>query len=234
MAKNCKIMKMTKSFPFTVIIVSLLLFLITTGCDRNKITTMSVSLKMKTKSVQISNKTASANNQLDFDDGYVIIREIVFDGDRVSEGAVSITHEQISKIDLMTGVATPPVDVTIPPGEYRDINLGIEIQDEDSIPSIVAEGTYTNDSGVSTPVRFEFNSGEVFEAEASAHTFDNGSSAIAEIDFSPALWFSTVTGGMLDSAQRVNGVILINENNNSEIFDIVADKLDDATDAEFK
>ncbi len=114
------------------------------------------------------------------------------------------------------------------------MNLGIEIQDVDATPSVVADGTYTDADGAETPVRFEFNSGEVFEANASSHTFEAGSSAIAEIDFSPAVWFSTITGTQLDNADRVEGVILVNESNNSAIFDIVADRLDNATQAEFK
>jgi len=126
------------------------------------------------------------------------------------------------------------VEVTIPVGDYNSVNLGIEIQDVDATPSVIAEGIYTDASDTAIPVKFEFNSGEVFEANAESHTFAEGSSAIAEIDFSPAVWFSTITGEMLDNAEQVDGVILVNESTNSAIFDIVADKLDDATDAVFR
>ena len=49
---------------------------------------------------------------------------------------------------------------------YTSVNLGIELQDENSTPSVVIRGTYTNSDGIDIPIRFEFNSGEVFEANA--------------------------------------------------------------------
>ncbi len=223
-------MKKRKINLFILFLFSLVGVLVFTGCKKKDTeTAVSVSIKMKTTDVNFKNTPT-----LEFHSGYVVIREIVFDGDLENGGSVSITHEQISKIDLATGLADPEVNVYIPAGSYRYVNLGIEIQDENDIPSVVAEGIYTDSTGQQIPVRFEFNSGEVFEANADAYTFEPGRSAIAEIDFSPAVWFSTVTTAMLDNAERVNGVILINESVNTDIFDIVADKLDDATDAQFK
>ncbi len=219
-----------------IIIMSILLGTVFISCksdDDNTDTTISISLKMKTTNTPIT-RSANNSNSLVFNSGSVTIREIVFDGYRALEDSVSITHEQISTINLETGVASPPVNVIIPPGEYTSVNLGIELQDVNDLPTVIAEGVYTDAEGIETPLKFEFNSGEVFEAEAVAHTFESGTSAIAEIDFSPAIWFSTVTGIMLDNAIRVDGVILVNENTNSDIFEIVADKLDEVTEAEFR
>jgi len=220
-------------------ITSLLVFtaLLFNSCDKDddaNDTTMRISLKMNTTITPTAKSIAV--NTLVFNSGSVIIREIVFDGERVSSSGTvseSITHEQISTINLATGVASPSVEVTIPFGEYIDVNLGIEIYDEVDAPSVIAEGIYINESGTEIPVRFEFNSGEVFEVDAEAHTFTEGSTAIAEINFSPAIWFSTISGAMLDDAIQVEGVILINESTNSTIFDIVADRLDNATQGVF-
>jgi hypothetical protein len=171
---------------------------------------------------------------IEFLTGQVTIREIVFDGDIIGSESVSISHEQVATIDLATGIVTPAVEVVIPFGDYNSVSLGIEIDDVDASPSIMAQGTYTDVNSVVTEVHFEFNSGEVFEAEAESHTFEEGTRAIAQIDFSPAVWFSQVTEAMLDNAVRVNGIIMINESTNEDIFDMVADKLDDVTDATFK
>lgn len=223
---------------FQITALSVLSVLIFTNCsddDTNSGASMKLAIKMNTTST--STTKAMNANSLVFNTGSVIIREIVFDGDMVtgdSTKSVSITHEQIATIDLVTGNATPSVEVEIPVGTYRSVNLGIEIQDENDIPSVVAEGIYTNVDGIETPVRFEFNSGEVFEAEAPEHTFQDGTNAIAEIDFSPAVWFSTITSTQLDNATRTDGVIVVSESSNSAIFDIVADKLDNATQATFK
>ncbi|RMG73538.1 MAG: hypothetical protein D6722_03620 [Bacteroidetes bacterium] len=85
------------------------------------------------------NKTDAGT--LVFDSGFMVIREIVLDGDVQGAPSVSMTHEQISTIDFATGVASPPVNVEIPAGQYRSVYLGIEIQDENDDPTIVVEGT---------------------------------------------------------------------------------------------
>lgn len=192
---------------------------------------MVVSFKMRTTTNSV--QRVGVNNSIQWTSGSVMIREIVFDGDKKRGDDVSISHEQISTINLMTGTASPEIEIMIPAGDYNSINMGIEIQDDNDDPSVVSDGTYTDGSGNQYPIRFEFNSGEVFEANASSHTFENNASPIAEIDFSPAVWFSTITSAQLDNADRVNGAILIDESNNSDIFTIVADKLDEATQAYF-
>lgn len=186
---------------------------------------------------QLENKTGrvAATNDLVFSTGSIKFREVVFDGDRVDNGqSISITHEQIATIDFATSTVSPAVVVEIPAGEYQSIYLGIEIQDEGSTPSVVIEGTYTNSNDVTTPIRFEFNSGEVFEAQAASATLNANQNVVAKITFDPQYWFSTITATQLDNAAIVDGKILINATNNTAIYTVVADRLDDATDAVFQ
>ncbi|MCF6365316.1 MAG: hypothetical protein L3J35_03855 [Bacteroidales bacterium] len=220
-----------KKYSKLIAIILIAGVVITTITSCKKEAGLDVTFKMRTTT---TTPVTKAVNSLEWTSGSVTICEIVFDGDMTDGESVSITHEQISTIDLITGNATPEILVTIPMGEYKSVNLGIEIFDENDTPSVITEGTYTNADGVVTPIRFEFNSGEVFEANAASHTFKKGDSPVAEIDFSPAFWFSTITAAQLDNATRVEGVIIVSESYNSGIFDIVADKLDDATQAYFK
>jgi len=170
-----------------------------------------------------------------FNSGYVVVREVVFDGNMADGRTISITEEKITTIDMVTGVANPPFLMDIPAGTYNSVNLGIEIQDETDRPSVVAEGVFTNAAGVATPVRFEFNSGEVFEASSDEPvTLAAATPATAKITFDPHVWFSTITAVQLNNAVRTNGVIIVSETRNTAIFNIVADRLDDATDAEFR
>jgi len=178
-----------------------------------------------------------AAKTLEFNSGSITVREIVFDGERQGASSVSITHEQISTIDFATGVSTPDIGtVNIPAGTYTSVNLGVELQDENDDPTVVLEGTYVNADGISIPIRFEFNSGEVFEADAAGPiTLAVEQSAIAKITFDPSDWFSTITTTQLDNASLdSNGVIVISETSNAGIFDIVADRLDLATSAVFE
>ncbi len=187
----------------------------------------------------INRENSSINKRsaglLSFNSGFITIREIVFDGERQGAPSVSITHEQISTIDFATGVATPPVNVEIPAAQYGSVNLGIEIQDENDDPTIVIEGQYTRTDGTTSPIRFEFNSGEVFEAEAENASVPSNVPAIAKITFDPISWFDRVNVNQLDRAKvNNNGVIIISEERNEAIFDVVADGLDRNTEASFQ
>ena len=170
-----------------------------------------------------------------FNEGYVIVREVVFDADKEGGETISFTEEQITTIDIVTSNANPPFIMTIPPGVYTSVYLGIEIQDETEKPSVVAKGIYTNRAGVQTPLRFEFNSGEVFEASSDdvAVTILHDTPVTAKISFDPHDWFSIITPTQLDNAARTNGVIIISETHNTAIFDLVADRLDELTEADF-
>jgi hypothetical protein len=184
-------------------------------------------------SAGVVNKTNSGT--LSFDSGFITIREIVFDGDRQGASSVSITHEQISTIDFATGLVSPPIEVEIPAGEYKSVNLGIEIQDENAGPAIVIEGEYTRTDGSISPIRFEFNSGEVFEAEAESAAIPSNIPAVAKITFDPVAWFNGVSAQKLDNANvDANGVIVISETSNAAIFDLAADGLDRNTEAVFQ
>lgn len=208
-----------------------------TSCQKDDVDS-SLRFQMSSE-VGTVNQKISAANTLQFTSGHVIIREIVFDGDRKGQEDVSITHEQISQIDLVTGIGSPEVNVQIPPGEYTSVNMGIEILDDDDIHplAVLCEGTYYDANNTAVPVRFEFNSGEVFEANTNGSTvkIKSATSPLVKISFDPLVWFSTITRSQLDNAQRdSNGVIVVSSSMNTNIFSIVADKLDDATQATFQ
>ena len=108
------------------------------------------------------------------------------------------------------------------------------MQDDGSDPSVVIEGTYTNSDEVDIPIRFEFNSGEVFEANATSVTIEAGSTITGRITFDALAWFSTISATQLDDATLTDGTMIISATSNSTIFDTVADRLDIATDAVFE
>ena len=182
-----------------------------------------------------SSSALSAEN-LQFSSGSITIREIVFDGENQTTGkSVSLTHEQIVVIDLETGISSPPIEsVLIPSGTYTSANLGVELQDVNSIPTLVIEGTYTRSNATTAPVRFEFNSGEVFEANATIVTIVEDRPAVAEITFDPIVWFEVISTAQLDDADTIDGVIVIKEGFNDSLFNAVADRLDTSTQAAFE
>ncbi len=220
----------------TKIVITALFLVLFTACEEEPIFEGDGTVAFRfdiNKGDGAVNKTSAG--MLSFDSGFIVIREIVFDGERQGASSVSITHEQVSTIDFATGIASPPVNVVIPAAQYKSINLGIEIQDVNNDPTIVIEGEYERTDGSISPIRFEIVSGEVFEAEAENASVPSNVPAIAQITFDPVSWFDRVSANQLDNANTdSNGVIVISETNNSAIFDKVADGLDRNTQAVFQ
>ena len=210
-----------------------------TSCNKNEIVTPGLAqfrLGANTTSTNTVTQTGRVNatNDLQFTSGIITFREVVFDGELESGNSVSITHEQIAIIDYATGVITPEIIIVVTAGTYRSVNLGIELQDDGSDPSMVLEGTYTNSNDVVIPIRFEFNSVEVFEANAQVVTLSTDTDVGGNITGDALDWFSEVTASELDAASQFNGTIVISETSNPDIFDIVADRLDVGTEAVFE
>ncbi len=173
-------------------------------------------------------------NTLAFTSGTIRLTQIQFEAETDSD-SIEVDIEQVVEIDFATGETTPNLDhLTFPAGTYNEVEVELELLDENSTPSIVIEGTYTDANDQTHPIRFEFNSGETFEVEKEGQiVIAEGTSVIAEIEFDPGVWFAGVTREELSQATKNNdGVIVISENSNAEIFDIVADGLDVATEVE--
>ena len=203
-----------------------------TACSKDDAAATGIELRMEIDKSVLNYRSAG---DLQFTDGHIRIREVVFDGDRVGGESVSISHERVVTFDFATGLGDPADQVIeIPAGEYRSVYLGIELQDENNDPSLVVTGTYEKADGVAYPIRFEFNSGEVFEAEAATATVDPGTTAISRITFDPHAWFRPVSYDRLENASvNADGVIVVSEISNAAIFDLVADGLDMSTEAVF-
>lgn len=179
------------------------------------------------------NKQSSNSGSFVFDEGFITLTAIEYEAENGLE-SVEFELEQIVVIDYATGIPNQDIrSIEIPAGTYEEVSVELEIYDETDEPSVVLLGTYTSPEGTSFPVRFEFNSGETFEVEREGTiVFAEGQSALAEITFDASAWFAGVTDALMADANESEGVIVISETHNSEIFDIVADGLDLATELE--
>lgn len=204
-------------------------------------TTLAVNFNTITSPFSTQMQSASFKKQLSssgsfvFNDGFIILTALEYEAENGLE-SVEFELEQVVVIDFATGIPNPDIRaIEIPAGTYEEVSVELEIFDETEEPSVVLTGTYTSPDGTAHPVRFEFNSGETFEVEREGTiVFAEAQSAIAEITFDPSAWFSEVTDELMADATQSDGVIVISETQNSEIFDIVADGLDLATDLEIE
>lgn len=198
--------------------------------------TVGMSFKGNTTQIGVPNGRVQANS-LEFTSGNIRLVQIQFQAETDEGDSIEADIEQIVEIDFATGVTTPDLgNLVFPVGTYSEIEVELELQDENNQPSVIIEGTFTDTNDQTNPIRFEFNSGETFEVEKEGRiTFAEGANVLAEVTFDPGVWFAGVTTEQLSRAGKNNdGVIVINETNNPEIFDIVADGLDLATEVEIK
>ena len=173
-----------------------------------------------------------AANTLEFTTGSITLREIQFETETDKTDSVEVNFETEVVIDFATGATTPDLsNLTFPAGTYTAARVELELQDNTTTPSVIINGTFTDREDVTHTIRFEFNSGETFEVEKEGSiTIGAGASVVAEVTFDPSVWFAGVTSSMLESATKDNdGVIIISETSNPDIFDIAADGLDLAT-----
>ena len=196
--------------------------------------TVNLSFSGNTSTITVPGGRAEANS-LEFTSGTIRLRQIQFEAEAEGGDSIEVEIEQIIDIDFATGATTPDLsDLVFPIGTYDEMRLELELQDENRIPSVVIEGTFTDAEDQAHPIRFEFNSGETFEVEKEGRVvFEAGTQVLAEVTFDPGVWFAGVTMEELSAATKNNdGVIVISETSNAEIFDIVADGLDLATEVE--
>jgi len=155
----------------------------------------------------------------------VQVLEVVFDADGPDD-SISLSQEQKIAVDLSDGAFDDFAPIELAPGTYGSPYLGIEVWDDTTAPGIVLEGTLDGQA-----VRFEFNSGEVFEAESESVTVPEGEVLVVVHTLDPGAWFAGVVSASLDVGE--DGVALISTTSNASVFDRVADRLDQTTDGTF-
>lgn len=85
-------------------------------------------------------------------------------------------------------------------------------------------GEYTHTNGSKFPIRFLFNSGEVFEATLASYLIEAGTNISCWLELDPNGWFSVVPQSNLDDATSVldsDGVMIISESVNTTVYDLV-------------
>jgi hypothetical protein len=225
------------------IILFIVLVLSLTACDKEQNQwkqPVDVEITMDVK------RTTTASNPLSFDSGELVLADFSIEGERLQAEGVSFSKEFAQGLripfDPNTGIAE--LDFEIPQGTYSSIAVTFSTYDDLAQPNIVLEGIYTNSSAVDVPFRFEFMSSEEFSIVAED---DTGANSIVlnkdvpskgNIRLDPFYWFDLISTSRLDNAvlSNVDGVqtLLINDQVNTDIYDDVADRIDEQTEMLFE
>ena len=221
-----------------LLLMGIVLFTIACSNDNDDSPSIDINFKTNTNSSALPKASLqSAANSLSFTSGTITLTQIQFEVENDEGDSVEVNIEQIVNVDFATGATSPNLNgLELPVGTFVESRVELELLDNTSTPSVVIEGTFVDSNNQSHPIRFEFNSGETFEVEREGMViFDSGTNVIAEVTFDPIVWFAGVTTNMLEQATKNNnGVIVVSETSNANIFDIVADGLDLATEIEIQ
>lgn len=180
----------------------------------------------------------SATGTLSFTEGYIAISKLEFEAEADNDSIeIEFELEQNTLIDFATGSTTPDIStISIPAGTYEEVEVEIDLREDSEEPAIRLFGTYTAPDGVEHSIRFEYNSDESFEVEREGLIlFTENQIAIAQITFDPITWFAAVSDeNYVNATKDTEGVIVISSTQNTEIYDVVADGLDLASEVEMK
>ncbi len=219
----------------------LIILFVFTACNKKNIwkEPTDVGFKINIKKTDIIDK------RFNFTDGTIIIAEFEFEGEREQADDVYFSKSFPGglNIDFDPDTPIPELDFDIPQGTYTGISVAFDTFDDLGYNNIVVNGTYTNPEGEKLPLRFEFRSGEYFVITAEDYSgnsqiiLDADIPASATIVLNPVYWFQKISSSLMNDAvlTEINGkeTILINDTVNENIFDIVADRLDESTETVF-
>lgn len=221
----------------------LLLFLIALaalGCKKNQLkqpTDVSFTIDI--------NRTASSDGKLVFNSGTIALASFDIEGKRQEGDPISFTRNFSEGLTVNFDPNNPisEIQYDIPQGVYTELTISFETFDDNGGSTITVLGTYTNNQGNPIPVIFEFMSSETFEIEGDDSVnsglivLDKDTPANAFVQLDPIHWFDILTNNQLENATltNINGVmtLLINENVNDNLYDIMADRIDESTEAIF-
>lgn len=211
------------------------------GDDVNPDAQIPFSFGLKETSTSNTNARIQSSH-LSFSGGHALISSISFEAESVHDVDsldIEFELEKIIKADL-SNLTEPDYVANIPPGEYEEVEIEVEIKDTENEPGILFEGTFTNADGKEIPIKFDYRDGFEFEiegeaADGQAIVLKSAEDPLAQITFDAQAWFSDVTHDDLEQAQLdSNNVLLITENFNTYIYDKVVNRMGEAEEAVFQ
>lgn len=184
-------------------------------------------------------KSSAINNQLTFTGGEIVIEYFEFDGDREKGDDVFFGK------DFADGLTIPfdetleieGLDFVIPQGIYKRLDIRFKTSDDVTETTLVLNGNYSYSGGGTIPVRFEIEDTQSFEARAESEDggdiiLDKDVQSPAKIILDPSYWFEPVPVSSFESADIVDfdgvNTLLINKDENSEIYNLVFDRVDES------
>lgn len=216
---------MSNYYRLTTIVIVLSLLL--TACQRKWKKTAPSIFSVNVHKVQDVPSITITN-------GIIVVDKFEFEGKRKQGNDVYFNSESenLTRIDIGTSAFLSPLNYDIPQGTYTEIRCKLRFKSDDSnTPSLRIEGTFLNSSSQVIPFIFETADHIPIEIAATGieETFIEDNEIRPVIHLNLNQWFSAITNNQLENADTtiVNSVptILLDEDNNSDLYELVISRI---------
>lgn len=184
--------------------------------------------------IQAANSTGKVA-QLSLNEAWMKISEVELEWESETEGTeteVEIDIKREFRVDLLTGDIQPALpQAAVDPGTYEELEVKIGTEDGSST-AFWLDGTYTDSSMNAYDFTFEIISNCDLELEAEDSTFviqqDLVTDIIVRIDLEAVLGTLDFANATLDN----NGVVVISESSNSNLYEQFLATIEDMFEAD--
>ncbi|XOV67544.1 MAG: hypothetical protein ACFHU9_18170 [Fluviicola sp.] len=214
--------------------------LLASSCKKNQLKQPTdVSFKMDI------NRNQSSDGKLVFTGGTINLESFSVSGTRQEGDPISFSNSFSGGllVNFSPTGDIPQLNFEIPQGVYTSLEVSFDTYEGPGGVTIMVNGIYTNNGSVDIPVIFEFMSSETFAIESEDDVNsgvvvlekDKPVSSLIKLD--PIHWFDILTNNQLENATltNINGTptILINADTNENLYDLMADRIDESAESVF-
>jgi hypothetical protein len=203
---------------------------------------LGIAFVLKNNKMDTSNARVE-NSNMTIEEGFIQIKELELEVEGRNElgsfeKEFEIEFNDIKKISFNQFDKSIDFFINIPEGEYKEIELELDLIDYKSQPSIYFEGTFTNDEGNSSPFQFEYFGDDIdFEVEIEADDdnyfrVDRINNPLALFELNAANWLRGVTTSEMNNAEKTNGRILLTRNSNRDIYNKIKSNIEASSEIE--
>lgn len=209
---------------------------------------MGIAVVLKTNQLSAEN-ARTMNSNLSIERGFIQIKELELelegkgngteddhnsddDNDGDDSNEIEIKFRDIQKITFDALDRSTDFFINIPEGEYKEIELEMDLIDYKNEPSIYFEGKINAADGTSRPFKFEFFGDDIdFKVEIEAEDDDNYflvdriNNPLALFEINAINWFKNVSNSELEGAVSTDGVVVISKNSNKSLYEKVRNNI---------
>lgn len=185
-------------------------------------------------------------NHLEITEGFIQIKDLELevegrDDDGDFENELEIEFEDVRKVTFDQLDESSDFFISIPEGDYEEIDLELDLIDYRDEPSIYLDGQYQNQNGNNYQLIFEYFGDEIdFEVEIESEgddayfRIDNLINPLALLEINAYRWFGDISNIELDNADSDDGIIRINDNTNTEMYLKIINRIEASSEIEIE